>query len=201
MNSINNWNEIEVNRAKNTWGTTYPPHIKEMYNFAIKGMNSWLDLGCGFGRFFSYLLKNVEDPSYIGYDSSPSMLEQFSKNFPEFSPLVFNKNITSEICHRQNAIICGAVLIHLTLKDQEKILRNIFNIKPKKVAFDINCMPNIQHVERIIKGSRGSFRMTWQSQSNMTKQLMSMFRDYKITTQAHLISKGKYKTIYLMEKI
>lgn len=204
---VNNWSKPEVDRAVRTWGSNYPLYTQDMYNFAIADVPSWLDLGCGFGRFFRYLLDRVEEPSYIGYDSSPSMIKEFVKNFPEFNPLVFQKDITSEIIHQQHSILSSAVFIHLTEKDQRKILQNVLKASPSKFTFDINCSSEPQlatcpkTIERFIKCSEGRFRMTWQSHYEMTRYLLSTFINYSISLKFYIINKDRHKVVYFLEKL
>jgi len=204
---VNDWSKSEVDRAVRTWGSNYPPYSQDMYSFAIADVSSWLDLGCGFGRFFRYLLKNVEEPNYIGYDSSSSMLKQFKKNFPEFSPLVFEKDITSEIIHQQSSIISSAVLIHITEEDQRKVLQNVLEASPNKFSFDINC-PSESYLskggktfERFIKCSEGNFRMTWQSHYEMTRYLLSTFTGYSVSHKLYTINTNRHKVVYFLEKL
>lgn len=205
--NVNNWSKPEVERAVKTWGSTYHPYSVDMYNFAIAGVTSWLDLGCGFGRFFRYLFDQVEEPNYIGYDSSPSMIEEFIKNFPEFNPLIFQKDITSPIIHRQQSILSSAVLIHITEDDQKKVLQNVLKASPNKFSFDINC-PSESYLskggktfERFIKCSEGNFRMTWQSHYEMTRHLLSLFTDYSISLKFYTINKDRHKVVYFLEKL
>lgn len=204
--SRNNWSAVEVERAKKLWGDTYPQYSIDLYNFAISNVESWLDLGCGFGRFFKYLLEKVEEPNYIGYDSSSAMLDKFMKTFPDFSPLVFSRNIVDKIVHHQQSIICSAVLIHLTKEDQVTILNNVCEVSPNKFSFDINSHPE-QYIEKggkdyekFIRGSYNTFRMTWQSHLGMTALLNKLFKNYSITQKHYPLANNRQKVVYFLEK-
>jgi len=205
--NINNWSDAEVNRAEGSWGKTIHPHSRDMFDFAIEGCQTWLDLGCGFGRFLNYLInsRNKDDLNYIGYDSSPSMIERIKENFPNFAHRVFHHNITDPLINKQQSIVCSAVLVHLPMKDQDKVLSNILAINPRKVSFDINSPdePNIHkrpYFENVLKGAEGGFRMTWQSHYVMTAKVLDLFKGYKLTTKFYVVNKTRKKVLYLLEK-
>lgn len=202
---INIWDKGEVNHAETVWGKTTPDHICDMYDFVIDGVKSWLDLGCGFGRFLKYLEDRVEEPEYIGYDSSHDMIERIKENFPHYSPRIFFHDITKPITNNQDAILCCAVLIHLNSQDQAKALRNIKESNPKKIAFDINS-PNERNMkwttyfERQTRGSKNPFRMTWQAHYEMTRNVLQMFSNHKLTIKYYPLAGGRKKVVYLLER-
>lgn len=205
---LNNWSKAEVDRAESSWGQKIHPYSKKMFDFLIKDCKSWLDLGCGFGRFLNYLINSVDDldVNYIGYDSSQDMLDRIRQRFPDFAHRTFLHNITDPIVNKQEAILCSAVLIHITLADQNKVLNNILAAKPKKIAFDINSPDEKyisevgDHFERKIKCSEGLFRMTWQSHYAMTKKVQDMFKNYNYTIDFFNLQQNRHKVIYLLEK-
>jgi trans-aconitate methyltransferase len=203
--NTNNWNEAEVNRAERTWGHKTPQYTIDMFEFATTDCKSWLDLGCGFGRFLRYLDQAIPEPDYIGYDSSADMVKRIQENFPAYSPRVFKHDITSPINNAQESIICSAVLIHITLKDQDKVLNNIKDVSPKLITFDINC-PSEQwllksdHFERFIKGCEGTFRMTWQSHYVMTRKILKMFSNYHLTTKFYDVHTNRHKVVYMLRR-
>lgn len=202
---INTWDKQEVDHAERVWGGNTPDYISDMFDFAISSAKSWLDLGCGFGRFLKYLDDRVEDPDYIGYDSSPDMLTRIKENFPHYSPRVFLHNVTDPIVNDQESIICCAVLIHLNSVDQEKILNNIKKSNPKLITFDINSpaekgMKWDAYFERQIRGSKNPFRMTWQSHYAMTRKVLQMFNNYKLTVKYYQLSGGRKRVVYFLEK-
>jgi SAM-dependent methyltransferase len=206
---INNWNEKEVKRAETTWGHTFPEYTKDMYNFATSKGSSFLDLGCGFGRFLEYLLDVKLEPDYIGYDSSPVMIDRIRERFPEYFTRVFVHNITDKITHPQESIVISAVLIHLTQQHQKVILNNISELRPlpKSITFDINSPSDRLKIkqsdfERIIlttKDSTGGFRMTWQSHYDMTDFVLQLFSQYSLTTKFYDLKQGRKKVLYMLE--
>lgn len=207
--SLNVWNEAEVDRAENSWGQKIHPYTKDMFDFAIEGMSSWVDLGCGFGRFLNYLINSVDEPDYRGYDSSTDMCNRIKENFPAYSPRIFPKQINTPIRVDADSWICSAVLIHITLEDQQKVLNNILSNKPKKIAFDINSPsehwlsnPENVHFERHIRGAQGAFRMTWQSHYEFTKKIIKMFSAYSLTVKFYSLNfkPVRYKVLYLLER-
>jgi trans-aconitate methyltransferase len=208
--NLNNWDEVETLRAESKWGHKIPPYTKDMFDFAIGAGNpeikSWLDLGCGFGRFLEYLESKVEEPDYVGYDSSVDMINRINKRFPAYSPRVFCRDITKPINNPHSSIICAAVLIHLLIKDQSKILKNVFDKNPKRFVFDINSPSELwlkkgqSHFENHIRGTRNAFRMTWQSHYEMTKQVLAIFKRYRLSIKFYVVQHNRFKVIYRLEK-
>lgn len=216
---LNNWSCAEVKRAESTWGQKVPSYSKALFDFAIKDCKSWLDLGCGFGRFLNYLINfhftkdilesketnEIDDPDYIGYDSSKDMISRISERFPTYSHRVFCRDITLPINNHQESIICSAVLIHLPKEDQLKIFKNIRESNPKKIAFDINSPEESKisenpYFENQVKGSEGTFRMTWQSHYDMTKLILATFPKYTLTNQFYIVNKVRKKVLYMLER-
>lgn len=211
---LNDWNEKEVLRAESTWGDSLPQYSKDMFNFAICSGRSYLDLGCGFGRFLQFLNDNLDEPDYIGYDSSIAMVDRIRERFSEFAISIFPHNVTNPINHSQEVIISSAVFIHLTIQDQQKILNNILVLKPlpKAITFDINapCESTIDrlkikqtdHFERRLKTTNdgvSTFRMTWQSHHVMTRNLLRDFKSYNLTTKFYDLSSNRHKVVYILE--
>lgn len=208
--NLNNWDEAEVLRAEKTWGHKIHSYTKDMFDFAIGAddymIKSWLDLGCGFGRFLKYLEARVEEPDYIGYDSSADMVSRMNERFPAYSPRVFCRDITAPINSPQSSVVCSAVLIHLPFKVQPKILSNVLDRKPERFVFDINSPTEEwlekgqSHFERHIRGAKGAFRMTWQSHYLMTKQVIKLFPMYKLTVKFYDLRQKRNKVCYFLEK-
>lgn len=212
---LNDWNEKESKRAESTWGFTKPQFLKDAYNFATNTGQSYLDLGCGFGRFLEFITTNIDEPNYIGYDSSESMISRIRERFPDFIISTFLRDITEPISHPQESIISSAVFIHLTIKDQQTILNNILKLRPlpKSITFDINSPSETEidrlnfeqtiHYERQIKISRSgnaTFRMTWQSHYAMTEQVLKLFPNYNLTIKLYNLNQNKHKVLYMLEQ-
>lgn len=209
---LNDWNEVEVKHAENAWGNKLPQYTLDMFDFLIANSKSYLDLGCGFGRFLAYLLEKVDEPDYIGYDSSDSMTLRAQERFPELNYRIFLRDITAKITHPQDAILVSAVFIHLPIECQQVILENLKNLhpKPSKITFDINSpneftinrMKEVSY-ERQIKTTRlgtSKFRMTWQKHDTMTSYLLREFKDYTITVKFYDLSGNQHKVVYFLER-
>jgi SAM-dependent methyltransferase len=202
----NNWSEKEANRALERWGHKTPPYTVDAFEFIINGISSWLDLGCGFGRFFDYLEYHSTEPDYIGYDSSQAMLNIFKERFPVYAPRVFHRDITAPINNKQHGILCNAVLIHLKLKEQNKILKNVFDTKPKKFVFDINSPTESwlkkgqENFIRMFKGCEGAFIMNWQSHYKMTERILDLFKGYDLFIKFYDLKANRHKVVYFLER-
>lgn len=182
-----------------------------MFDFVIKSGRSYLDLACGFGRFLHYLDERVDEPDYIGYDSSQDMIDRLKERFPDYLPRVFLRDITQPITHPQESVLASAVFIHIPIKCQDKILENLKSTKSKAICFDINSPPEPEldrlkikqsdHYERYIKTTRDGvtrFRMTWQSHYEMTKKLLNSFPNYNLTTKFYDLKLGRFKVVYML---
>lgn len=186
-----------------------------MFNFLTENCKSFLDLGCGFGRFLHFLNDELEDPDYIGYDSSDSMIQRIKERFPEYFPRFFLRDVTSPITHPQEGVLISAVLVHLARICQDTILENLKKINPKPLAitFDINSPPEVEidrlkikrtdHFERYIKTTNqgtSHFRMTWQDHSVITSYLIRNFPDYHITVKFYDLKQRRNKVVYFLLK-
>jgi len=202
-------------RAETAWGHTFPTYTLDMFNFLIGNCRSFLDLGCGFGRFLQYLSENVDEPDYIGYDSSDSMLNRLIKRFPDYSPRVFLRDITDKITHPQEGVLISAVFVHLPRACQSIILKNLTKVtpKPRAITFDINSphqaeidrlkIKQTDHVERFIRTTNqgtSRFRMTWQDHEVFTTEVTKLFPDYTIETKLYDIKLGRNKVVYFLLK-
>jgi hypothetical protein len=136
------------------------------------------------------------------------MCVRTKQRFPGYAARIYNRDISNPIHVDQQAVICSAVLIHLPIKTQDKILKNIREKNFKRITFDINSPSEawlvrnrtFKHFERQIKGSVGMFRMTWQSHYAMTRKVLSMFPDYKNSIKFYKVHKTRHKVVYFLEK-
>lgn len=213
---LNEWNDKEVKRAETTWGHKIHPYTEDMFEFVMTNGKSFLDLGCGFGRFLGYLTKNsTAEDNYIGYDSSLSMIDRITERFPANILQFFNSDITLPIQHHQETIISSAVFVHITPSDQLKILNNILKLSPlpKAITFDINSPSEFEidrlkskqsdHYERQIKTTKdgsSTFRMTWQSHHSMTRNIVKLFTAYDLTIKFYNLRNNQHKVVYMLKR-
>lgn len=185
---INNWNPKKVKHFHNTWGQLTPPHIKYMFDFCLPS-NSFLDLGCGFGRFLKYLLDNKQEPfTYTGYDASSAMLDKIKEEFPNYKNSIHLHDVTKPFNHKASCIIISAVFIHLLFKDQLKVLDNIVATNPDKLTFDIDRLkPELGAKKDLIERvNKTGFRSTRQSSEIMNSILAKKFPNYNLTEETFL---------------
>ena len=205
---LNLWNEAQVKRAESTWGHTVHPYSEDLFNFAIKSGDSFLDLGCGFGRFLEYLINNHpnKDFEYIGYDSSPEMIERTKERFPDYSSRLFVKDITLPIRHTPKVVISSAVFIHLASPDQVKILKNLSVVNSAvAIGLDINCLSPSElgketFTEKHLRIGTGTFRMAWQDRETFEKRLVKNFPNFSVSHKAYPLAGGRFKTMFFLTK-
>ena len=203
---INLWDAPQVKRAEKTWGHKFPDYTQYLFFNASDEGNNFLDLGCGFGRFLEYLTNAVEEFEYIGFDSSLDMVERVVERFPEHKVNVFHQNITEPLDYlglHRTIVVCSAVLIHLTVDDQYKILDNLLDAKPFAIGFDINCLPDKQlndkySVERVMPPG---FRMTWQSFVKFDEMISTKFgSDYSIQSEKFKLTGRRSKHVFFLRR-
>lgn len=185
---VNDWNTQAVKSFSKSWRHVINPYIKYMLDFCLPS-DYILDLGCGFGRLFEYLLKNKQGPLiYTGYDSSLPMLNKFKEDFPAYKDSVHFHDITKPFNHRPSCIITSAIFMHLLFKDQLKVLDNIAAVHPDRITFDIDShnLNGKELVEEINQVSEllPSFRFTRQTTSMLEPELTKRFPDYKINIKS-----------------
>jgi SAM-dependent methyltransferase len=208
---LNVWDGPQVKRAETTWGHKFPEYTVHLFNSAIdeaKNHHKYLDLGCGFGRFLEFLDNSLYNFEYIGYDSSAEMLDRITERFPDRKAGFFHENVTNPILpdhlDPNLVVISSAVLIHITVEDQNRILGNIKMARPKMFGFDINCWPSKllhgnDHVERVMQPG---FRMTWQDGEMFSNMLSEKFNGiYQIEQTDFDLRANRFKRVYIMRRI
>jgi cyclopropane fatty-acyl-phospholipid synthase-like methyltransferase len=199
---VNDWNEFQANRQQGMWGKRYTNYICDLYDFAIEGGNSWLDLGCGFGRFLKYLLERRPEADYVGYDSSIHMLNKLKESFPGYSPRVSLRDITQPITFQAESVVCCSVFIHLDQASQSKILDNLasLSVYTKSIAFDIYALQEGDKKDFVERFSKHNFRMTYQSHHVMTEIVRRRFPDFDITTSFFTFSNNQCRVNYKLSR-
>jgi trans-aconitate methyltransferase len=199
---VNDWNEFQADRQYNMWSKRYTNYICDLYEFAVEGGNTWLDLGCGFGRFLKYLLERRPDADYIGYDSSPFMLEKLKGHFPDYAYRVFERDITDEPTHLAESVVCCSVFIHLDQASQSKILDNLasLSVYTKSIAFDIYALQEGHKKDFVERFSKHNFRMTYQSHHVMTEIVRRRFPDFDLTTSFFTFANNQCRVNYKLSR-
>jgi SAM-dependent methyltransferase len=120
----------------------------------IKGSNV-VDVGCGFGEYYNYLLKNHKLPQkYIGVDCEEKMIDVCNIRFPNEQFLV--QNILQDDLIKADYYICSGAMNILSFDEVEIFIKKCFEASNKGFVF--NYLKNVtfndikQHdVEEICK--------------------------------------------------
>lgn len=198
--AINDWNRHYVRLFEHSWGRKSPRYTLAMFSFALAGGDSWLDLGCGFGRFLRYLLTKRKSPNYIGYDSSLAMVERIRELYPRFKRRIFFRNIAEPLAHKQESILASAILIHLPQESQLNVLKNVAELKPKSFTFDINGWNSRKGLYFDTTVSGRNFLLIYQSSKDMLDLVKSLFHDYAISTRRYALKGDAHKTVFFLRR-
>lgn len=204
VRDFNIWDSAYVSLAERKWGRTMPKYTKDIFNFAFESGDSWIDLGCGFGRFLRFLVKKVKDPDYIGYDSSSDMIKRITELYPEFHLRIFHRDITRHVPPTKAVVISNAVFIHLKSIEQQKILTNISKMRPlpRAIVFDINSYTNMEGSRPyfVEETSERNFRMSYQDPKSIERRLKKLFKQFSLKTKTYSMPKGVYKTAFFLKR-
>jgi hypothetical protein len=146
------------------------------------------------------LVENELSINCIGYDSSQGMLDKLIEDFPSYSENVFLQDITKPLNHQADAVLLSAVFIHLTIKEQHKILNNIYTIQPYKIAFDIDGLnkdDKRQKLKVFSSINKQNFRHTRQRPKKMLNRCKALFPNYDIETIPFLKGENYRKNVYV----
>jgi len=202
--AVNNWDEAAAERAVKTWGTINAKWTHYAFEQAIREPSrSFIDIGCGFGRFYSYLCKHKQEFFYYGFDSSDAMLQKaVAKKRPDMSDKFSHHDILKPILPNGAAprvAICNAVLIHLPDIQQGIVLSNIRDLSPDRIIFDINCSPN-PHLQ-VSRFRMGLFYMNWSDADKFHEVINRMFSHYQVIERKFFPIRGnKTKCVYRIER-
>lgn len=121
---LNKWTERVVGILARKWAkdTKAGYLINDAYELASQLGSSFLDIGCGYGRFYEYLLTRDRPFHYIGYDSSKAMIAKAHTLHPATRHNFFLHNAFDPFMHEADVVLCKDVFVHLTLQDQVRVL-------------------------------------------------------------------------------
>jgi SAM-dependent methyltransferase len=181
---VNDWNEEIVERSVEQWGRPTSQHTLGAFTQASRG-ELLVDLGCGFGRWYEWLMKNKKEPFfYVGVDGSEAMIKYCQDKFEESEFSMFMvKDVTEPLDFIQakgTTILCNSVLIHLLFEDQDKVLHNILFAEPARAVFDIEYHSKHGDLARIKDEMGGQFYRTWNDPIKFERRVIELFEDYEV---------------------
>jgi SAM-dependent methyltransferase len=174
-----------------------------MFNKAISLGNQFIDFGCGFGRFLKYLIKSAKNFTYTGIDNSEWMVERAKELYPQHASNIHHQDITKPISIDPSSIVMlSAVLVHLSLPEQAKVIKNLSYCKPEALILDIN-QPSPTDLRR--KGEfeliiNPGIRMTWQDAEKFHNNLPGLFPNYTINHKEFNLSRLRTKHVFSIQR-
>lgn len=123
------------------WGSEYSQtkRFEKILQIGIKNGDSLLDVGCGFGDFYSYL-KNFIDINYFGIDLSADFIKIARQKYGQNNFQVLNVLDYSE---KSDWVICSGIfsIKPCNIDYIKQITTHMFDISKKGIAF--NCLSNL----------------------------------------------------------
>lgn len=125
------------------WASSYTQYkrfeiLSSFINEELKN-SSIIDAGCGFGEYFSYLLKNSKEPkTYLGVDCEEVMINLASKRFPTQNFKV--QNILLDNLSKADYYICSGAMNILLEEEVYIFIKRCFEASQK--AFIFNFLKN-----------------------------------------------------------
>jgi len=200
--TVNIWSEEVVERAIETWGTVSTKWTKFAFTEAAEG-DLIIDVGCGFGRFYKWLIENRKEPlSYIGVDGSDWMIRKCKQLYGTSEDHFF---FVHDVLEPFNfievpwscTILCNSVLIHLPTDQQDVVLKNILEAVPKKAVFDIEARGDLKNVTRIGQEMSEPFYRTWNSPIEFENKVRELFKDYVVTVDSFHFGKNLTRHVFV----
>ena len=100
---------------------------------------SILDVGCGFGDLYAYLLKNGINVKYAGYDISPKIIELAKQSYPDITLEVKDILVESEN-RRFDYVFSSGIFNHRitsNLTFAKKMIKRMFELADKAIAVNM----------------------------------------------------------------
>lgn len=150
MTMINDWNPKVVARLEKDWNKRKHSYSSEVFALTNSYGNSFLDIGCGYGRFYDFLVEERSSKtfSYIGYDSSEAMITRARAKHPDITHNFYLYDITKPFKTDVEVILCNGVLIHLLPEDQKRVLSNMNRCLCKIIILTIQTSKKSSRIEK-----------------------------------------------------
>ena len=171
---LNYWDNNVVKKLETDWNRLSDKGMEHMFSLAEGLGDSFIDLGCGYGRFLEFLKKNHTDLEYFGYDSSISMITLAMQRNPGYSFSV--ADITAPLYqwmlvnHYVDVVVCNEVLIHLPIVQQPFLLRNIGRVNFEHLLLSIQYGDKIR--EEIVSLENQQFHNIVQNKNVFVESLI-----------------------------
>lgn len=191
----NNWNEVVVNRLERDWNKTKKQGVYETFSIAGSRGSSFLDIGCGTGRFYNFIYKFCDE--YVGYDSSEAMIQKARSKYPDGNFILYD--ITTPFKHDAEVILCNEVFIHLLPELQIKVLDNINKCSANTIIITIqtSISPKIEKVGL----EKEVFFNVVQDSNEFGSILFSKISNIEsINIERYHLTKDVYKSVFLIER-
>jgi len=143
----NNWTKEVVEKLEHDWKTKESHGAPVVFEMASKLGESFIDLGCGFGKFYDFLLHNKKSSfTYYGIDSSEAMIERAKQKYPIIAKkcFIFQDIIFPLTCDlaKVDVVLCNEVFAHLPEVYQCGVLETINSLKSNYVIITIQAFLN-----------------------------------------------------------
>lgn len=156
MSSLNVWDTKSVRRLDCAWLALDGADTRTTFELAARLGNSFLDVACGMGRFYGYLLKEKAGPfTYIGLDFSQPMLDLAKERYPEaanrmLASIVHNCFVLHDVTEpfpqyqqRWDVVLCNEIFIHLVPEQQHKLVHNLAQIAWRRAVITVQTRADL----------------------------------------------------------
>ena len=140
---LNVWDVKVVRKLSARWGELQGADTESTFRLAARSGDSFLDVGCGMGRFYGYLLEKKKGLfTYAGLDSSQAMIDAAKERFPK--GIFFLHDVTEPFppC-QQDVVLCNEIFIHLLPDQQHKFICNLAAIGWRRLIITIQTRADL----------------------------------------------------------
>jgi len=194
---LNLWSDKVVSRLEHDWNSKNQPGVEETFSMTARLGNSFLDVGCGYGRFYAFLLEKGDKFSYIGYDSSEAMIDKAEAMYNNSDCFILH-DVTKPFIHSMDVVLCNELFIHLLPEVQEKVLGNINSTKSKAIVISIQIKDDKDIIEEHpLEGE--SFINVIQNESTFIKTIADSIQGIRsISIHRYKLNRKVYKTVFII---